>query len=88
MRQRDPTSSYQIKQSEIAIGSGQKTGQGTHASQAKENFLPVKTSDFVFASVGEIYGFVGAAIVLSLYALLMWRTLYASSPCPRTCTAR
>ena len=68
-------SSYQIKQSEIAIGSGQKTGQGAHATQAKENFLPVKTSDFVFASVGEIYGFVGAAVVLSLYALLIWRTL-------------
>ena len=67
--------SYQIRQSLIAIGSGQKTGQGAHASQARENFLPVKTSDFAFASVGEIYGFVGAAIVLSLYALLIWRTL-------------
>ena len=68
-------SSYQIRQSEIAIGSGQKTGQGAHATQAKENFLPVKTSDFVFASVGEVYGFVGAAVVLSLFALLIWRTL-------------
>ena len=70
-----PDPYYQIKQSETAIGSGQKTGQGTHASQVTGDFLPVKTSDFVFASVGEIYGFVGAAIVLALYALLMWRTL-------------
>ncbi len=68
-------SGYQLQQSQTAIGSGQKTGQGVHASQVTGNFLPVKTSDFVFASVGEIYGFVGAAIVLSLYALLMWRTL-------------
>jgi rod shape determining protein RodA len=70
-----PDPGYQIKQSETAIGSGQKTGQGAHASQVTGNFLPVKTSDFVFASVGEIYGFVGAAIVLGLFALLIWRTL-------------
>jgi rod shape determining protein RodA len=67
--------SYQIRQSETALGSGQKTGQGARATQTKEGFLPVNTSDFVFASLGEIYGFVGCAIVLSLYALLMWRTL-------------
>ena len=69
------TTCYQLQQSEIAIGSGQKTGQGSNASQAKLNFLPVKSTDFVFASVGETYGFVGAAVVLSLYALLIWRTL-------------
>jgi rod shape determining protein RodA len=67
--------SYQIKQSLTALGSGQKTGQGIHATQTKEGFLPVNTSDFVFASLGEIYGFVGCAITLGLYALLMWRTL-------------
>jgi rod shape determining protein RodA len=67
--------SYQIQQSETAIGSGQKTGQGAHATQTREGFLPVNTSDFVFASLGEIYGFVGCAIVLSLYALLIWRAL-------------
>lgn len=67
--------SYQIKQSLTALGAGQKTGQGIHATQTKEGFLPVNTSDFVFASLGEIYGFVGCAVVLGLYALLMWRTL-------------
>ena len=71
--QEDP--GYQLRQSETAIGSGQRTGQGAHATQTQEGFLPVNTEDFVFASVGEIYGFVGAAIVLSLYALLMWRCL-------------
>jgi rod shape determining protein RodA len=70
-----PDPSYQIKQSLTALGAGQKTGQGIHATQTKEGFLPVYTSDFVFASLGEIYGFVGCAITLGLYALLMWRTL-------------
>jgi rod shape determining protein RodA len=67
--------SYQIKQALIALGSGQKTGQGIHATQAKEGYLPVQTTDFVFASLGEIYGFFGCAVTLALYALLMWRTL-------------
>jgi rod shape determining protein RodA len=66
---------YQILQSEIAIGSGQKTGRGANATQTKLNFLPANDTDFVFAAVGETYGFVGAALVLSLYALLIWRIL-------------
>jgi rod shape determining protein RodA len=70
-----PNPGYQILQSEIAIGSGQKTGRGADASQTKLNFLPAGDTDFMFAAVGETYGFVGAAIVLSLYALLIWRTL-------------
>ncbi|HZE04243.1 MAG TPA: rod shape-determining protein RodA [Solirubrobacteraceae bacterium] len=69
------TSGYQIQQSEIAIGSGQKTGRGKDATQTKLNFLPAGDTDFMFAAVGESYGFVGAAVVLSLYALLIWRTL-------------
>jgi rod shape determining protein RodA len=73
---KDPSSqTYQITQSLIAIGSGQKTGRGNDASQTKLNFLPAGDTDFVFAAVGETYGFVGAAIVLSLYALLIWRAL-------------
>jgi rod shape determining protein RodA len=66
---------YQLNQSEIAIGSGQKTGRGNDATQTKLSFLPANDTDFVFAAVGETYGFVGAALVLSLYALLIWRTL-------------
>jgi rod shape determining protein RodA len=73
---RDPSNqTYQITESLIAIGSGQKTGRGEHATQTKLNFLPANDTDFVFAAVGETYGFVGAAVVLSLYALLIWRTL-------------
>jgi rod shape determining protein RodA len=73
---RDPgNQTYQITESLIAIGSGQKTGRGNDATQTKLNFLPANDTDFVFAAVGETYGFVGAAVVLSLYALLIWRTL-------------
>jgi rod shape determining protein RodA len=71
----DPTC-YQLNQSLIAIGSGGKTGRGTAgATQAQLNFIPNDQDDFIFSVVGETYGFAGAALVLSLYALLIWRTL-------------
>jgi rod shape determining protein RodA len=66
---------YQQNQSLIAIGSGQKTGRGNRATQTKFNFLPEHHTDFINAVVGERWGFVGAALVLSLYALLIWRGL-------------
>jgi rod shape determining protein RodA len=66
---------YQQNQSRIAIGSGEKTGRGDRATQTKLNFLPEHHTDFVFAVVGERWGFVGAAFVLSMYALIVWRGL-------------
>lgn len=66
---------YQQNQSRIAIGAGGKTGLGDNATQTKYNFLPEHHTDFVFAVIGERFGFVGAALVLSLYALLIWRGL-------------
>jgi rod shape determining protein RodA len=67
---------YQINQSLIAIGAGGKTGRGVaHATQTGGNFLPEHHTDFIFSVVGETYGFAGAAIVLSLFALLIWRAL-------------
>ncbi len=66
---------YQQNQSRIAIGSGQKTGRGEQASQTNLNFLPEERTDFIFAVVGERWGFAGAGLVLSLYALLIWRGL-------------
>jgi rod shape determining protein RodA len=67
---------YQQNQSRIAIGSGQKTGRGVEAAtQTRLNFLPEHHTDFIFAVIGEEFGFLGASIVLSLYALLIWRTL-------------
>jgi rod shape determining protein RodA len=68
---------YQQQQSKIAIGSGEKTGRGVaHATQTQLNFLPEHHTDFIFAVVGETYGFAGCALVLSLYALLIWRGLH------------
>jgi rod shape determining protein RodA len=67
---------YNILQSLTAIGSGGKTGQGVAgATQVNLHYLPASNTDFIFAVVGETYGFVGAAVVLSLYALLIWRAL-------------
>jgi rod shape determining protein RodA len=67
---------YQLQQSITAIGSGQKTGRGAEgATQTKLDFLPEHHTDFVFSVVGEEFGFAGAAIVLSLFALLIWRAL-------------
>jgi rod shape determining protein RodA len=67
---------YNITESLTAIGSGGKTGLGVQgASQVNYHFLPAPSTDFIFAVVGETYGFVGAAVVLSLYALLIWRAL-------------
>jgi rod shape determining protein RodA len=66
---------YQQNQSRIAIGSGEQTGRGDRATQTGLNFLPEHHTDFVFAVVGERWGFVGAALVLSLYALFIWRGL-------------
>ncbi|HEY7454240.1 MAG TPA: rod shape-determining protein RodA [Thermoleophilaceae bacterium] len=69
------TEAYQINQSLTAIGSGGKTGRGDQATQTKLDFLPEHHTDFVFSVVGEEFGFVGAALVLSLFALLIWRAL-------------
>jgi rod shape determining protein RodA len=67
---------YQYQQGLIAIGAGQKTGQGSKgASQIQGQFVPVANEDFIFASLGDFYGFAGAALVLGLYALMIWRAL-------------
>jgi rod shape determining protein RodA len=67
--------SYQVNQSVTAIGSGEKTGRGDNATQTELLFLPERHTDFIFAVIGERFGFMGAAFVLSLYALLIWRML-------------
>jgi rod shape determining protein RodA len=68
-------SSYQLQQSKIAIGSGQKTGRGVNGDQTSNGFVPEAHTDFVFAAVGERYGFLGAGIVLLLYGLMISRAL-------------
>ncbi len=73
---RDPSGSgYNITQSTIAIGSGALTGRGAEATQTALDFLPEHHTDFIFAVIGERYGFVGACVLLALYGLLLWRAL-------------
>jgi rod shape determining protein RodA len=67
---------YNITQSKNAIGSGQFHGRGPeNATQTTLNFLPEHHTDFVFASLAEERGFVGAAFLLMLYLLVVWRGL-------------
>ena len=68
-------SAYQINQALTAVGSGGKTGRGEQSTQEQLGFLPEARTDFVFAVVAERWGLIGAAFVLSLYALLIWRAL-------------
>src|SRR5204863_8446755 len=71
---------YQLNQSIIGIGSGQKTGRGAaNATQTKLDFLPEHHTDFIFSVVGEAFGFLGCALVLTLYALLIWRGVRIST---------
>jgi rod shape determining protein RodA len=74
----DPASTgYQQEQAKTAIGSGGKTGRGVaNAYQTSLGFLPEHSTDFAYAVVGETYGFAGCALILSLYALMIWRGLH------------
>ena len=67
--------SYQVNQSVIAVGSGEMTGRGGDATQTELRFLPERHTDFIFAAIGERFGFLGVAVLMALYALLFWRTL-------------
>lgn len=67
---------FQQNQGEIAIGAGERVGRGAdNATQTTLNFIPEHHTDFIFAVVGESYGFAGAALIMTLYALLIWRGL-------------
>jgi rod shape determining protein RodA len=73
----DPAdATYNIVQSKNAIGAGQLNGRGVNgATQTTLHFLPEHHTDFVFASLSEERGFVGASILLGLYLLVVWRGL-------------
>ncbi len=63
---------YHITQAKIALGSGGLTGRGfMQGTQSRLNFLPEKHTDFIFTTLAEEFGFVGAAALLSLYILII-----------------
>jgi rod shape determining protein RodA len=73
----DPSgATYNVTQSKVAIGAGGFDGRGVrNATQTNLDYLPEHATDFVFASLAEQRGFVGAAILLCLYLLVVWRGL-------------
>jgi len=67
---------YNAFQSTIAVGSGEIFGKGLgFGTQSRLKFLPQPQSDFIFAAYAEEWGFIGSILVLSLYALVIWRVL-------------
>jgi rod shape determining protein RodA len=71
----DPSgSTYNVNQSITAVGAGGLDGRGeANATQTKFNYLPEHSTDFIFSSLAEQRGFLGASILLLLYAVIIWR---------------
>jgi rod shape determining protein RodA len=76
--QMDPLGAgYHIIQSQIAIGSGGMFGKGwMNGSQAQLDFLPERSTDFIFAVIGEEFGLLGVALLLLLYAFVVGRAIF------------
>jgi rod shape determining protein RodA len=76
--QTDPLGAgYHIIQSQIAIGSGGVFGKGwMNGSQAQLEFLPERSTDFIFAVIGEEFGLLGLAVLLVLYVFVVWRSIF------------
>ncbi len=69
-------SAFQTEQSKIAIGSGGFSGNGLfEGTQTNLAFIPEQTTDFIFTAVGEQLGFIGGALLLTIYGVIVWRLL-------------
>jgi rod shape determining protein RodA len=67
---------YNVQQSKIAIGSGGLWGKGfLQGTQNKFRFVPEQSTDFIFCTIGEEYGFMGSVLFVSLYIFLLYRLL-------------
>lgn len=75
---------YQINQALIAIGSGGFWGLGFGKGVQKYSFLPEPMGDSIFAIFAEETGFIGAVVLISLFAFLLWRSLYIAKRAPDT----
>jgi rod shape determining protein RodA len=74
---------YQLYQAQVAIGSGGWMGKGlTNGTQSQLDYLPVQTTDFVYALLAEELGFVGGVVVLTVFVALLWRVLVAGWRAP------
>jgi len=71
---------FNILQAEIGVGSGGVFGRGlTHGSQTQLDFLQTPTTDYIFSVLGEELGLIGAVVLLTLFAALLFRTLRVAS---------
>ena len=74
MEEKKRATSYNVKQSKIAIGSGGFSGKGLlKGTQTRYDFVPEQRTDFIFCTVGEGFGFIGSFVLLSLYTCLLFR---------------
>jgi rod shape determining protein RodA len=65
---------YNVNQSIISIGSGGFTGKGyLQGTQTKFKFVPAQSTDFIFCTIGEEWGFLGSFVVIALYVILLFR---------------
>lgn len=80
-KQGDKEENYQINQSKIAIAKGGLLGLGPGNSEQR-NFLPHPYSDFIFAIIIEEYGLTGAAIIIFIYLLFLFRSIQLFRKCP------
>ncbi|MFY8171240.1 MAG: rod shape-determining protein RodA [Sphingobacteriaceae bacterium] len=70
---------YNVNQSKIAIGSGRLIGKGfLNGTQTKYDFVPEQSTDFIFCTIGEEYGFVGSVILIGLFLALLLRIIFIS----------
>ncbi len=68
---------YNLNQSKIAIGSGQLLGKGyLQGTQTKYNFVPEQSTDFIFCTIGEEWGFVGSVTLIGIYLFLLLRIIH------------
>lgn len=68
---------YNVNQAKIAIGSGGWTGKGfLKGTQTKLNYVPEQDTDFIFCTIGEEWGFIGASLLLLVYLVLILRLIY------------
>ena len=67
---------YNVIQSKIAIGAGQVTGRGfLQGTQTKYDYVPAQSTDFIFSTIGEEWGFLGCTLVIGLYLFLLLRII-------------
>lgn len=78
-KENDPKATYNTRQSMIAIGSGGFWGKGyLKGTQTRYDFVPEQSTDFIFCTIGEDFGFFGSVLFLGLYVALLFRIIFVA----------